>query len=175
MCIAIYGGKFAASFVILKRGEPKKFNSENPKVGRSFEELTARLLSDHFQVNFDLNISMPIGDPPKGHRFDCVSVDHKIVAECKCFTWTTTGNVPSAKMGFANQAAFYLSFLPDSTTKIIVMKKFVHTKRTETLMEYYDRTYRHLIKEIWLFEIDEANERIRVVKEGKSVRKGEPE
>ena len=68
-------------------------------------------------------------------------------------------------MGFLNQAAFYMFFLPDSTTKILVMKKSVHPKRKETLMDYYDRTYRHLIKDIWLFEIDEANETIRVLKQ----------
>ena len=158
--------KYITSFVgiSLKGDESMNLNSENPKVGRLFEELTARLLSDHYQVNFDLNVSIPIGDPPKGHRFDCVSEDHEIVAECKCYTWTTTGNIPSAKMGFVNQEVFYLSFLPDSTTKIIVMKKSTHPKRTETLMDYYHRTYQHLIKQVWLFEVDDEAECIRIVK-----------
>ena len=54
---------------------------------------------------------IPIGDPAKDHKFDIVSGDNSIAIECKCYTWTVTGNVPSAKMGFTNEAAFYLSFL----------------------------------------------------------------
>ena len=37
-----------------------------------------------------------------------------------------TGNVPSAKIGFANEAAFYLSFLPNSFEKYIVMLHATH-------------------------------------------------
>ena len=141
-------------------------NSENPKVGRLFEELTRRLLKDYFHADFDLNVPIAIGDPPKNHRFDCVSNDRKIVAECKRYTWTGTGNIPSAKMGFLNQAVFYLTYLPEQTTKIVVMNKSTHPKRSETLMEYYYRTNRHLLKGITLFEVDEAIGSIRVIQMG---------
>ncbi|MBR3621310.1 MAG: hypothetical protein IKN56_07345, partial [Clostridia bacterium] len=56
----------------------------------------------------------------KEHKFDLVSADGSIAVECKRYTWTETGNVPSAKMGFCNEAAFYLSFLPDNVDKYIV-------------------------------------------------------
>ena len=41
---------------------------------------------------------VPVGNPPKEHRFDVVSADGDIIIECKCYTWTNGGNVPSAKM-----------------------------------------------------------------------------
>ena len=65
-----------------------------------------------------------------------------------------TGNVPSAKMGFANEAAFYLSFLPDKYEKFIVMLKATHEKRNETLAEYYYRMNRHLLGKTKVAEYD---------------------
>ena len=85
---------------------------------------------------------------------DIVNLEKRIVIECKCYTWTETGNVPSAKMGFANEAAFYLSFLPKETDKSIVMLKATHPKRSETLAEYYFRTNRHLLGSIKVCEFD---------------------
>lgn len=140
-------------------------NRDNPRVGREFEALTAKVLGRHFGVEFELGVAIPIGYPAKDHKFDCVSVDERIVAECKCFTWTNTGNVPSAKMGFVNQAVFYLSFLPDGIKRVIVMKKATHRKRTETLAEYYCRTYIHLLQGVSLLELDAENEVIITIKE----------
>lgn len=85
------------------------------------------------------------------------------VVECKCYTWTESGNVPSAKMGFTNEAAFYLSFLPDSVEKIIVMAKSTHPRRGETLAEYYFRTYRHLLGKIKVMEFDMSTGNMRSI------------
>ena len=57
-------------------------------------------------------------------------------------------------MGFANEAAFYLSFLPKETDKSTVMLKATHPKRNETLTEYYFRTNRHLLGDIKICEFD---------------------
>ena len=79
------------------------------------------------------------------NSFDCVSENKEIVAECKCYTWTDSGNSPSAKLSKLNEAAFYMSFLPKITKKIIVMSKADHISKKETLAEYYFRLYRHLL------------------------------
>jgi hypothetical protein len=129
-------------------------NSENPKVGRAFQELTAKLLADYYAVDFDTEIPIPIGEPAKLHRFDCVSSDRKIAVECKCYTWTHTGNIPSAKLAFLNQSVLYALLLPDDVKKVIAIKKAQHPRRAETLAEYYYRTYRHLLSGITLLEID---------------------
>ena len=83
--------------------------------------------------------AIPIGTPGKNYKFDLAEATGNVVVECKCYTWTETGNVPSAKIRSINETAFFLSFLPDTMEKIIVMAKATHPKHKETLAEYYHR------------------------------------
>ena len=86
-----------------------------------------------------------------------------LLSNANVYTWTETGNVPSAKMGFTNEAAFYLSFLPDDTERMIVMLHAEHAKRNETLAEYYFRTNRHLLGKIKIYEFDLQTKEMRLV------------
>jgi len=129
-------------------------NSLNPGKGRAFEILAAKQLGSHFGIEFELDVPIAIGSPPKLHRFDLVSADRAYVGECKSYTWTETGNMPSAKMAFLNEAVLYLSHLPTQTHRFIVMLFDLHPKRSESLVQYYIRTYRHLLSGIELFELD---------------------
>ena len=138
-------------------------NSENPRVGKEFQNLTARLLEGYFGIEFNTEIPMMIGNPAKAHRFDCVSLDGKIAVECKCYTWTNSGNIPSAKLGFLNQSVLYASLLPNGVKRVIAMKRALHTKRTETLAEYYYRTYQHLLSGIVLLEIDTESNTVKSI------------
>jgi hypothetical protein len=140
-------------------------NSHNPRKGRVFQEKSAEILSKYFGIDFHLDYPIPIGNPPKDHKFDLVSTDKQIVGECKNYSWTETGNVPSAKMGFTNEAAFYLTFLPKEHTKFIVMRKDNHVKRNESLAEYYFRTNNHLLDGIMILEIDMENKEVNVIKD----------
>lgn len=45
------------------------------------------------------------------------------MAECKCYMWTDSGNVPSAKLMGLDEAVFYFGFLPSGTKKLLCMKK----------------------------------------------------
>lgn len=138
-------------------------NSDNPKRGALFQ----RQVRDWFQSNvkrpFELEKKLLIGEPAKEHKFDIVDEANTIAIECKRYTWTETGNVPSAKMGFTNEAAFYLSFLPDSYEKFIVMLYSYHEKRHETLAEYYYRTNRHLLGKIMVAEFNPENNQMRII------------
>ncbi len=93
-------------------------------------------------------------------RFECVTVKvvhDEIVGTTRFkskYPWTEGGNVPSAKIAFINEAAFYLSFLPQKTIKFIVLRRDYHKKREETLAEYYMRTNRHLIGDVKILEIN---------------------
>ena len=98
-------------------------NSDNPHVGRRFQDLTQSILSRIHNAKFEPEAAIPIGEPPKGHKFDLASEDKSIVVECKCYTWTDSGNVPSAKLMGLDEAVFYFSFLPAETKKILCMKK----------------------------------------------------
>ena len=99
------------------------------------------------------------------HKFDLVSADGSIAVECKRYTWTETGNVPIAKMGFCNEAAFYLSFLPDNVDKYIVMLESKHPKHDETLAEYYYRMNRHLLGKTKVAEYNPETEFFRIIGE----------
>lgn len=132
-------------------------NSENPGVGRHFQELVCSALTQVYHHTFEIEVNIEIGFPKKSHHFDIANPEHTFVCECKCYTWTDTGNIPSAKMGFINEAAFYLSFLPDTTEKAIVMLRSVHPKRKESLAEYYYRTNKHLLGKIKMYEYDMAS------------------
>ena len=138
-------------------------NSENPKVGKVFQISVKDWFERYLCRHFDMEKKIPIGSPAKLHSFDIADELGQIVVECKCYTWTETGNVPSAKMGFVNEAAFYLSFLDSSIDRSIVMAKSTHPKRTETLAEYYFRTNRHLLGDIKILEYDAKNDSMRLI------------
>ena len=142
-------------------------NSDNPQNGAAFQKKVKCWLEKEYNLTFELEKKIAIGNPPKDHKFDIVCDSKKIAVECKRYTWTVTGNVPSAKMGFTNEAAFYLSFLSDVYDKRIVMLRSVNSKRGESLAEYYYRTYKHLIGNIRIFEYDPDNDVMREIKERK--------
>jgi hypothetical protein len=73
----------------------------------NFEERVKSYLKIRFDRSFQER-ALVVG-PNKRHRFDAVSSDEKIVAECKSFTWTVSGNRPSAKLSTALESVFYLS------------------------------------------------------------------
>ena len=138
-------------------------NSENHRKGKEFENKVASALQTLYKKEFYTQ-AIPIGNPPKLHKFDLVSDDKSIVAECKNFSWTETGNIPSAKMAFLNQAVLYLSHISKEAIKIIVLRKDRHPKRKESLAEYYIRTYSHLLEEICVMEFDVDKMEIRKIR-----------
>lgn len=138
-------------------------NKDNPAIGANFQREVKEWFSRNHNGRFELETKIPIGNPPKDHKFDIVDLDGRFVIECKCIKWTDSGYVPSAKMAAINEAAFYLSFLPDSYCKYIVMKYCYHSSRGETLAEYYFRTYRHLLGDIKVGEYDPDSGSFRVI------------
>lgn len=138
-------------------------NSRNPELGAKFQEQVKKWFEKNYNLEFKSEVKIPIGKPPKEHKFDIANLDKKIVVECKRYTWTETGNVPSAKMGFVNEAAFYLSLLPKDYKKYIVMLKDFHSKRKETLASYYCRTYNHLLGDIIVAEYDAKTNELETI------------
>jgi hypothetical protein len=86
--------------------------STNAEKGRDFESFAVQILGQHFGVRFHIGYPATIGSPSKQHKFDLVSHDLKYVGECKNYSWTASGNAPSAKIGQTNEAVFYLQHLP---------------------------------------------------------------
>jgi hypothetical protein len=138
-------------------------NDQNPRVGKEFQKMVCGLIEKETGSHFEMEVALPIGNPPKLHKFDCVSPDKKTVVECKCYTWTDTGNVPSAKLMGLNEAVFYMSYLEPGVQKILAVKKAVYPGKKETLAEYYNRIDGHLLGGITLLEIGESGQ-IRTIR-----------
>ena len=140
-------------------------NSENPHVGRKFQEFVQTILKEKYNTFFEQEAAIPIGRPPKEHKFDLANADRSIVAECKCYTWTDSGNVPSAKLMGLDEAVFYFGFLPSGTKKLLCMKKAVFRGKQETLAEYYVRAHGHLLEDVSVIEISDDGT-IKIVRDG---------
>ena len=105
----------------------------------------------------------------KVHKFDLVSSDNSIVAECKSYTWTKDDNFPSAKISTAIEAVFYLSRII-AERKIIVFQDDFNEKG-ESLVETFIRRYDGILDdvEVWRYLVRESIEydRIEIKREGK--------
>jgi hypothetical protein len=87
--------------------------------------------------------------------FDFASGDRRYVGEAKSFTWTISGNTPSAKITTLREAIQYLKELPFGTKTFIVMKKAQHPIRKETLAAYFARLNTHLVGATAILELDD--------------------
>ena len=129
-------------------------NSENPIVGKAFQRQVRNALEKKFKQQFYEEVAVDIGNPPKPHCFDVISEDGRIIVECKCYTWTTTGNVPSAKIATLDEAVLYMHNVPAVDKKIIVLNRAYHDKRQETLADFFLRMKGHLLKDVLVWEFD---------------------
>jgi hypothetical protein len=82
-------------------------NSDNPRRGAVFQRQVLGWFQKEYGSEFELEKKIPIGNPAKDHKFDIVDAASTIAIECKRYTWTETGNVPSAKMGFMEDVSKY--------------------------------------------------------------------
>jgi len=115
-------------------------------------------------VEFVIEQRIAIGNPPKEHKFDLASVEGKFVVESKNHSWTEGDNVPRAKMGFVNEAVFYLQHIPSNIYRFVVMRRDYNQRRNLTLAEYYYRRYHHLLNGVLILEIDVDAQEVRIVK-----------
>ena len=108
------------------------------------------------------NNSYLVDDGKNAVLFDLGSENSKVVVECKCHTWTSGNNAPSAKMSTWNEAMYYFQICPPGYRKIFFVLRSV--KDGQTLSEYYIRRHKELIPddvEIW--EYDTNLEKAEVV------------
>ena len=130
-------------------------NSDNPRIGKAFEKAVKKWAVDYYDCGFNEEQPVDIGNPARPHKFDLVSQDSKIIIECKCYTWTDGGNVPSAKLATLDEAVLYLRSVTSSATKVIAMKKDYNKKKGITLADYFCDKKGHLLEDIKVVEFDE--------------------
>ena len=140
--------------------------NSNTEIGRRFQLRSRQALTRLLQVPFEMEVHLPIGNPPKNHPFDLVSADKMYVGEAKAFTWTISGNTPSAKITTLREAAQYLHALPPGTKTLIVMKHSPHPRTGETLAHYFARLNGHLLGQTAILELDEGTDSLTIIRRG---------
>jgi len=139
-------------------------NKENPLVGKKFQDLAAELLARYYDIEFTHEETFDIGSPPKPHKFDLVSKDRSIVAECKCYTWTKGHNSPSAKIATLNEAVLYFKLLHHQCKKLLLINKSKNPKTGESLALYYLRRYIFVLEGITVIELDTESQTLKTIK-----------
>ena len=131
----------------------------NTHVGSDFENAAQEILASQ-GLKLEKNFRFPVGvdEKKKDRRFDLGSKLPRVIVECKSHRWTKSNYVPSAKMTVWNEAMYYFQLAPEDFRKILFVLRHYNPKRKETLVEYYSRTYAHLIPnsvEIWEYDEEE--------------------
>jgi hypothetical protein len=114
--------------------------SSNTETGRLFQRHCQIALERLVGRKFELEVPITVGN--RTHLYDTATAEQDIVCECKAFTWTASGNVPSAKIFTLREATAHLRALPEGTTRYLIMKRSPHPKRGELLADYFAR-FRH--------------------------------
>ena len=121
-------------------------STSNSHVGRAFEERARKALAKHgIQLEADHKVPCGLGPVRKNHAFDLGSGNPRVIVECKSHTWTSGGNVPSAKMKNWAEAMFYFHMAPSDYRKIFVVERSVRPGQPESLLAYFLRTQAHMI------------------------------
>ena len=127
----------------------------NTERGRAFQILCRDALKRALHRDFDLEVPIEIGGG-KCHPFDLATKGRDIVAECKAFKFTVSGNIPSAKITALREAAMYLRSIRANVTKVLIVKHDPHPIRGEALGRYFVRLNPHLLEQVSVLEMPES-------------------
>ena len=136
----------------------------NKEKGEVFERQVGDYLKGNgIEVKTKYKIEVGIqGRRKRSHEFDWGN--ERLLVECKKYTWTKTGNNPSAKLSTANEALLYLLAAPESYQKMLFMLEThrMGKRNPETLAERYVRKNEHLFAHnLEVFELNEDSLSVR--------------
>src|SRR5437588_5785367 len=119
-------------------------NSDNPRTGAAFELAVQNyFLKRGMPLTRNFVQSIGMRSETRDHKFDLGSNNPTFLVECKCHTWTSGRNSPSAKLSVWNEAMFYFAAVQSGFTKILVVKRSL--RDALSLAEHYVARYGHLI------------------------------
>ena len=127
----------------------------NTQRGKAFQIICGDALRRALNRAFDLEVPIQVGGG-KFHSFDLATKERDIVAECKAFKFTATGNNPSAKITTLREAVMYLRSIQGSPSRLLIVKHDPHPKRGETLGRYFVRLNNHLLDQVDVLEMPEG-------------------
>jgi len=133
----------------------------NTETGRAFQEKCRVALETFIGRNLDVEVRLMTTG--RLHFFDLATAERDVVAECKAFGWTATGNVPSAKISTLREAVAYLRALPDGTTRYLIIKRSERIGKSETLAEYFVRLNEESLGPVNVLELPADGGQIRGV------------
>jgi hypothetical protein len=139
----------------------------NAHAGRDFEAVAQAYFrrSEGITLQPSFPVRLGAGTTEKSHGFDLGSENPPVLIECKSHHWTDTGNVPSAKVTVWNAAMYLFHLAPQRYRKVLFVVRSDHPRRSETLAQYYARTYAHLIPPaVAIIEYDERLGTARTIK-----------
>ena len=130
----------------------------NSHVGRAFEERARKVLAEYgMPLEPDHKVPCGLGTVRKSHAFDLGSESPRVIVECKSHTWTSSGNVPSAKMKNWAEAMLYFHMAPRDYRKVFFVERSMRLGHSESLLSYFLRTQAHMIPpdvEFWELDSD---------------------
>jgi hypothetical protein len=131
----------------------------NKEIGDKFRDTVKKYLSiQGHKLEPEYGVEIGYGQSKKIHYFDLGNELDLI--ECKKYSWTEGGNNPSAKLSTLIEAVHIYCAAPKSYNKKIFVFKTSKKgiRNPETLVEYFIRSYGHLIPEdIEIWEFDDIN------------------
>jgi hypothetical protein len=89
------------------------------------------------------------------NRFDLASQDRSVVMEAKLYTWTASGNAPSAKIDGLRTAITRLQHRPDTVRTILAIKDSIHPRKG-SLADYFVK--HNEIGPVAVFELGDEDE-----------------
>ena len=133
----------------------------NAHAGRDFEN-AAQVFFRRQGITLQKGFEIPVGlSSKKARQFDLGSTNPPVLVECKSHTWTSGGNVPSAKITVWNEAMYYFFLAPREFRKILFVLRDYNSKRDETLAQYYIRNHGNLIPDnVEILEFDSTSSNV---------------
>jgi hypothetical protein len=139
------------------------------KKGAAFCELTRRAIATTLGMDVETEVSLPVGSPPRPHKFDLATPDRAYIGEAKAFTWTSGNNIPSAKISTVKEALQFLHALPQETRTFVVMRRDLRISTGEALADYFVRLHGHWLGTTTLLELAVDTSALRFVSGGTPV------
>lgn len=131
----------------------------NVEKGKIFQNYCQKILKAEFGRDIESEVRFTLTDG-RSHKFDLATSDRAIVAECKAYTWTSGGNIPSAKITHLKESVDYLNNLPPSIKALLLIKRDPHPVRRETIGSYFVRLNKEILKNVNVIEVSETKNEI---------------
>lgn len=118
----------------------------NNQTWRVFEANARKLAENYFNVTFPKDEYVEINGKKK--KFDFVNFDSEIVGDAKHYSFTKSGNRPSAKFSTLNEYIWLLQKMPPNWTKFVVIGQ-----DKELVQDYYNE-FEPWLKSVLVFYSD---------------------